>query len=150
MKSINELIELLLCEFENCNLEYNTYEIFYNEFLEDIPVIISYIIENILIDFLIWGNDEWVDDSLITQCSLNEDKIIISGFLIFGKSKINNQWVEPFYAEIFIKNKDENEYEIHLNIADVEKNSLTYSDFKKKNNYSLSSIKWKHKLIKSI
>lgn len=52
-----------------------------------------------------WYPGHWMDDSLITDISLETDRLFLEGIAIWGTGGSTEQWTEPLYFEVRVKDK---------------------------------------------
>lgn len=136
MKSEEEIQTMLVSELQN-NLNriksINKSLEYYNEILGDTSYLLAGLLEALLKNkFKDWNFRKWMDDSLITKISMNEDKLSIWGVMIWGLEGVTEQWTEPFYFEIELKQNGFNKY-IFL-FSDLDNPEISYEDYRQNPN----------------
>lgn len=96
---------------------------YYNELLDGASSILAALLEALLHEQdEEWAGAKWVDDSLLTQVSVDGDVVCIAGMMIWGRGGATEQWVDPFFFEISLA--DHSDYKCWL--GDEKAEEVTY------------------------
>ena len=131
MKSKKEFKLMLVQELEshwqfiarNQNIDY------YNLYLGDVSFLVAGLFEHVLREQKAWNTEKWLDDSLLTECVLNIDNLILGGVMISGIEGTTVQWTEPFNLEIGIEQDKLKQTDYLFKYGDKNSLPITYSEF---------------------
>jgi hypothetical protein len=104
---------------------------YYNSVLGDTSFILAGLLELHLRETSAdWNTERWMDDSLISEVSLKDGELSLSGTMIWGIGSDTEQWTEPFNFMILIKEGkvDINNY-IFL-FGDLDRLEVAYGNFR--------------------
>ena len=146
MKTLQELQDLLLLEIKQNmhKIKSVTKNTYYNKFMGDTSIILTSILEEFLLAENDWDDKKWLDDALLTNVELLfDDKIVISGIIIWGQDNTTMQWTEPFRFQMNLNNS--NEYEFLF--GDSKLKELEYEKFLINREYwNKVRIDWRYKI----
>ncbi|MBG6133198.1 Fe-S-cluster formation regulator IscX/YfhJ [Aquimarina sp. EL_43] len=138
MKRLEETELMLITELQSnisnvknlkSDLEY------YNEILGDSSFLLGGLLDVLLKSDNDWDSKRWIDDSLLTKIKLEGNKLSISGIMIWGIENITEQWTDPFYFEIKLKENNPDFDEYTFLFCDLDKSEISYEDFSMNRNY---------------
>lgn len=148
MKSSKEILGMLVHEllvhFEKAKY-FNKNVRYFNEALGDTSFLLSGLLDSLLQTKSGWDKSKWIDDSLITSVNQSDNKLILEGVMIWGKTDTTQQWTDPFCFEMDIikKYKDFNNFTFFF--CDVDNREITYEEFIENRDYWVSSQRrWKY------
>ncbi|WP_460473296.1 hypothetical protein [Emticicia fontis] len=124
------------------SIEKSTYpDYYYNEIFGYTSSILAGILEQLLNESYNWGTytGKWMDDALIEDFNLYENKLSINGVMIWGIRHTTEQWVEPFYFDVTLR-KNKNSKKVNMSIynlyfGNTDNPAIPYSYFTKKREY---------------
>lgn len=103
---------------------------YYNHSLGDTSVILTALLDGLLKEQDAWDNRRWLDDSLLSDLSLNSTYVEFGGITIWGLSDTTKQWTEPFQFMGFF-NSDRSNFERYVfRFGDANKPEVLYSHFR--------------------
>ncbi|SEK63699.1 hypothetical protein SAMN05421740_102296 [Parapedobacter koreensis] len=119
---------------------------YYNEILGDTSFLIVGLLESLLKESCSeWGEKKWIDDSLITNVIVQNNKLKIEGVIIWGKMDITEQWTDPFSFEIELLRDEISFKEFTFLFCDLDNPEITYEDFRDNRDYWVrTNRKWKY------
>lgn len=149
MKSMKEILTMLIHELVshfdkvksiNQNLDY------YNDILGDTSFLLSNLLESLLRNnFKDWNNRKWMDDSIITSITVQNNKLAIGGIMIWGKKGTTEQWTDPFFFEIDLLRDKTGFKKFTFLFCDMYNHEITYEQFKANRNYWTKGIRnWRY------
>jgi hypothetical protein len=148
MKQLEEIEQMLISEIHSnidkieileCNLEH------YNEILGDTSFLLASILNSLLNSNEDWDSKKWIDDSLLTEVKLDGNKLSIWGIMIWGIENTTEQWTDPFYFEIKLKQNTLGFNEYTFLFCDLDKSEISYEDFSMNRNYwNPTERNWKY------
>ena len=152
MKSAKEILEMLVEELavhlhdDDSLPETGGY---YNEGLGKTSFLLSGLLQALLKDECSssWNSNLlWIDDSLITTVTRQENKLRIGGAMIWGKRGSSEEWVDPFFFEIEPFVNAPVASRLILLFGD-DKSNLTYEEYKDDpTRLKLKVPDWKYRL----
>jgi hypothetical protein len=154
MKSTKEITSMLVYELVNHvdKLKLNNQvRGYYNEILGDTSFLLAGLLESLLKkEFSEWNrNGKWIDDSLISNVTINNDKLNLDGIMIWGMENITEQWTDPFSFSIELVREEMSFKEFTFLFGDLNTPSITYEQFTHDRGYWIKNKRgWKY-VIKS-
>lgn len=148
MKSAEEIAAILNDEIIEHLDEIKTINknlVYYNDRLGHTSFLLAGLLQSILEKTITeWDKTRWIDDSLISNVDFNNNKLTLTGTMIWGKKNTTEQWTDPFSFETHLLN--------HAKIKDftflfsyLDKHEITYEQFKANRNYwTTIKKKWKY------
>ena len=99
-----------------------------------------------------WGDDKWIDDSLLSDARVKGSEVIIEGVMIFGRQGTNQQWVDLFYFTIKLAEEvgvDTDSFSFLFGTTDK---YISYEDFIEGHKVFDKSLTkdWKYKVISTV
>jgi len=150
---MNEKLLILVDELENHINKIkakNHSVLYYNEILGDTSFLLAVLLDSLLKNnYEDWDNSKWFDDCLISELTIQNDKVKLFGVMIWGKYDTTEQWTEPFAFEVDLLNQKNNNVTFKFLFSDLDNPEITYENFSKNRDYwSVKNRKWKY-IIKS-
>jgi hypothetical protein len=107
-------------------------EVYYNQYLEGVSYKLVALLEiHLRKDGNEWDSAKWMDDCLITDVWLQEKELSFGGIVIWGTGGTTEQWTEPFFFEVALKN-DQVDFSRYLFLfGDMDKEAVSYARFNK-------------------
>ncbi len=154
MKSIKEILGMLVRELIkhiDKIKSINPMSIYYNEILGDTSFLLAGLLELLLKkNYNEWDERKWIDDSLITNVIMQNNKLIIEGVMIWGKTDTTEQWTDPFSFEIELLNNKTSFKEFTFLFCDLDNPEITYENFRDNRDYwARTNRKWKYVISSS-
>jgi hypothetical protein len=139
MKSIND-IKIMLTNELTKNLDriknVNNEMMYLNEILGDTSFILARFLYLLLQkNYNEWNSNKWIDDCLITDLSIKNEKIRIEGVVILGNIKTTMQWTSPFSFETDLLNNEVQLNEFTFLFGDIDNPEITYEDYRDNRDY---------------
>ena len=149
MKSLKKILVMLVCELVkhlNKIKSINQKLIYYNEILGDTSFLLAGLLESLLRKkYSEWDGRKWIDDSLITNVLIQNNKLKIDGIMIWGKKNTNEQWTDLFSFEMELLKDETNFKEFTFSFCDLDNPEITYEEFRDNRDYWASTNRnWKH------
>lgn len=133
MKSVREIINMLLLELsKNLNRVNLTQNLdYYNSLMGDTSFLLAGLLESELkANFDDWDSSKWIDDSLLTKViKADKNTVLIWGIMIIGKENTTQQWTDPFYCEIVVKEDFSNFNKMLFLFGEQNTSEVTYHEF---------------------
>lgn len=120
--------------------------VYYNESLGDTSFLLAGLLELLLKkNFGEWDSRKWIDDSLITSISTQNEKMNIEGIMIWGRENTTEQWTDPFSFEIELFMDEVNLKRFTFLFCDLDIHEISYEEFKINREYwDNSNRNWKY------
>ena len=149
MKSIRKILTTLITELTKARERIKSIDeelVYYNEFLGDTSFLLAGLLELLLkINFDEWDSRKWIDDSLITSISTQNEKMNIEGIMIWGREDMTEQWTDPFSFEIELSMDEVNFERFTFLFCDLDIHEIPYEEFKINREYwDNSNRNWKY------
>lgn len=150
MKPVQEIENMLITELESSLHEIMTNDRamnYYNELLGDTSFLLAGLLDSNLHSKFSneWNDDFWIDDSLLTNVELNEQRLFINGVMIWGCLGVSEQWVDPFCFDIALNQTAENFGRYTFKFKDQKKKEISYTQFNHERHYwDKLPNKWKY------
>lgn len=118
----------------------------YNEILGDTSFLLAGLLESLLkTNYSDWDRKKWIDDSLITNVVIRNDKVIIEGIMIWGREGTTEQWTDPFIFEIEFLKDEISFRRFTFWFCDLEMDEISYEEFRTHRDYwNARSGNWKY------
>jgi hypothetical protein len=120
--------------------------VYYNEFLGSTSFLLAGLLELLLKkNFGEWDNRKWIDDSLITSISTQNEIMNIGGIMIWGRENTTKQWTDPFSFEIELSMDEVGFERFTFLFCDSDIHEISYEEFKINREYwDNSNRNWKY------
>jgi len=144
MKTIETLLEMLVCELETHSNEIISSESvrYYNDALGDTSFLLAGLLQQCLEQVNESDKSKWFDDSLLTGFQRDSEKLAIDGVMIWARDA-NAQWTDAFRFEIGLREGEFGEFRFYF--ADLNRPSISYERFRDKPYYwHVGEKDWKH------
>jgi hypothetical protein len=132
MKSLEEIQNMLVCEFNSCKWEEIVHEHvqYYNGFMGDVSFLLSQILELELKEKVIdWDSQKWIDDSLLSKVVREGSNIRIWGVMIWGRHDTTKQWTDPFFFKIELAESADTFHGYTFLFCEEGSREISYEDF---------------------
>ncbi len=148
MKKLKEIESMLVVELQN-NLEnvpnLDDHLIYYNDVLGDSSFLLAALLSQLVEKENDWNLERWIDDSLLTEINLTDNKLSIKGVMIWGIENSTEQWTDPFYFEIVFTEDTPNFKEYTFLFCDIDTPEISYEEFNDNRNYWENGFRnWKY------
>jgi hypothetical protein len=122
--------------------------VYYNEFLGDTSFLLAGLLELLLKkNFGEWDSRKWIDDSLITRISTQNEKMNIEGIMIWGRENTTEQWTDPFSFEIELSMDEVSFKRFTFLFCDLDFREISYEEFKLNREYwDKNNRNWKYRI----
>ncbi|RFS16846.1 hypothetical protein [Emticicia sp. C21] len=156
MKTTHELKKILSSELNETlktlhSLKKSTYpDYYYNAIFGDASFILAGILEQLLNESYHWGtkSGKWMDDALIEDFHLYEERLSINGVMIWGKGDTTEQWVEPFYFDVELNKNEVNMEGYNLYFGNTDNPAIPYTYFSNNREYWQQDLRnWEYQLM---
>lgn len=149
MKSIRKILSMLVNELTKARERIKSIDkelVYYNESLGDTSFLLAGLLELLLKkNFGEWDSRKWIDDSLITSISTQNEKMNIEGIMIWGRENTTEQWTDPFSFEIELFMDEVNLKRFTFLFCDLDIHEISYEEFKINREYwDNSNRNWKY------
>lgn len=133
----DEIIKLLIEEFEKfCYKNTQISKVYYNEIMGDTSFLLAALLQKLMEDnFEDWDKEKWINDSLLEKVLFEENKLIISGVMIWGIENTDEQWTAPFIFKILHRNNVFDSKKFEFLFVNKDHNEISYEEFKVNRKY---------------
>ena len=146
IEEIQEMVETEITKYLNKDICPQQNENYLNSMLGDTSFLLAGLLDSLLKrEASDWDHSKWIDDCLINEVDKSNNKIGISGIMIWGKLNTTEQWTDPFYFELRLPRDEANSKRHTFLFSDLKHEEITYRSFRENRNYwDATERNWKY------